>query len=306
MKRLTWISSEYKVVFQQKVGAELYIDMNSFDCNSVSGVFDQFIVPLRDGIYIHGTRLGEKYISFKFQYDARKHSESEISEFREYISEAFNPKIKGTLIYEDESKYRQIECYPQRIPLLEERNRRILFYTIELISEKSFWDGYEERIELGHAINHGMPLLFGHSIGYNTPLSSVYNDTQHNIYPIIEMYGNAKLENEKNHIFIEIDEFPEKTEIIMGSGGQIPGQPLNGKIIKVPGKIVIDTYLDKATLYWRNNDGLWEEEGDATVYLTNESGRLYLEPGVNPLIITSGTDPEPYARITYRRKYLGV
>ena len=202
MESLTYECGGMKLIFEQRQGAELYVNMNEFDDSGAKGVFEQYKIPGMDGGITTTMQFDRRTMSFKFIHDLRNANTDRIAKI---IDDIFNPKIEGKLTYKNDiGQKRHILCRPQRSVLCTARRLNTTSYTVEFTADIPYWRSKDQIYELD-SITH-----------------IIKNQCKFTIYPIVIFTSKGYIANEttgeKLEIARDIDENNERIVYDCGTG----------------------------------------------------------------------------------------
>lgn len=237
--------------------------------------------PFQDGATHIQTLLEPRYISIVATIVA---SSSEIYQLREQISQVFNPKLKGTLKYENGYATRQAEIVIERPPVFNANKgngwQEVL---INLIAPNPFWIGINEYIiKLEDFVSSfSFPFSFPVQFATRGDLATLNNQGDVNTPIEVEFRGlaeNPRITNETTGEFIQVNQ-----TILTGQS------------------LFINTEFGRKKV----EIAIGNQRLNAFSFIDLDSTFFELIPGENRLsFITDSGNPEVYVR--YRHRYIGV
>ncbi len=261
--------------------------------DTFSGNFISSKAPFQDGQTTQAVNLSVGTINFIggiMAFGSNKKSAVDLlEEYIDLMNYVFNPKIEGTLIYNNGVVSKQIKCRPIAKPTFLDKYKNYVKIDVEFISDNPRWESATEYITgVGFTYkNLRFPLTLPSSTGFIFNEMKVNNIIKYNIYPVIEIFSTTsliKIENENTGKKVEINRSIEENQ-----------------------KMVIDMSRKKAEIYEKNNNGVYEFKYNVTNWLTLDSEWIELIPGENIISVNKTiTENSPISIIKYRIPYMGV
>lgn len=103
--------------------------------------------PYQDGSTLHDVILGNRVISIEGAVIGR--DREDMYEKRQKLSRILNPKLAGTLRYENDAVVKEIKAVPEQSPSFKERYSNNQLFLISILCPSPFWlDEYESKEEI--------------------------------------------------------------------------------------------------------------------------------------------------------------
>lgn len=245
--------------------------------SNVDNIISSYQSVYQDGESVTNTKLSSRHLVIQGEFLYRERQEG-----RNKLIKVFNPKLNGKLKYINGNTVKEIECKPERTPVIPSTNRATVPYIVNLYAANPFWlDEYEVSEEIVTWIG-GMrfPIRFPNRFSMAGP-------------KIINVINNGDVET------------PIRLEI---TGTATSPKVLNkktGEFIKVNRTLTIDDTLVITTDF--GNKRVELNEVNIFNYIDLSSTFFSLDVGDNVIeLITDDETDNTNAKITYRNRYIGV
>jgi len=236
----------------------------------------------QDGTTINNLNLTDR--PMQILGGIKGYSKEEMAKYRAKLLRVFNPKLKGTLLYEYGDVKKQIRCRVETAPRFSRKNReyRMQEFLINLIAPNPYWtDEFESGEEIVTWIG-GMtfPLKLPTAFATKGPkIINIRNDGDVETPIKVEFHGpatNPRIENKTTGEFIKVNQVltPEDILVITTEFGN--------KRVEINGENVFN-WIDLDSTFWG------------------------LEVGDNVIEYTSDDEVEDATvKVIYKNRYLGV
>lgn len=288
-RTVQWVSDNGLYLY---LGAAPPYMLNADVHTGLSGAAQVVKSPHQDGQTTYGVTLNARTISLTFTVHACGNyglsAERVLDEHINYITEAFNPKVSGTLIYNNKRGGQRIRARAEAVPEPKEQGKYYAVYEMTLLTDAPYWEETtEQSSKLGELeCKWKFPFVFPVIFGNYTQSRMIYNPTSLTIYPKIEVYTNSaliRITNETTEKFILVEH-----EIADGQ------------------KMVIDC-AQKTVSLWTENAGGYVYAQDISNWVSLDSDFITLEPGKNQLKTENEKQNDvPAASIFWRNPIAGV
>lgn len=254
------------------------------------------ISPLQDGANTSNAQLQQRNFIIKGALIAKGNpllpADTVLDETINMLNEAFNPKLFGTLIYNNERGGQFIKCRPITTPVIttEVEANTVIKFEIEVLTDDSYWEGTELNVssvgsleKLWNPPEFTFPGMFGNY----AQISEISNNSKLTIETIIEVYSNAE--------FIKITNQTTGDYILVE------------KAIADNQKMVINSKDYSVSLYEKDEYGVYQFVEDVSEWIAIDSEQIRLIPGPNILKVENELQNDvPAASLFYRLPIMGV
>lgn len=252
--------------------------------------------PLQDGANTSNTQLEQRTILVKGALFARGNrflrADTVLDETINILNEAFNPKVFGTLIYNNARGGQMIKGRPVITPVIttEVGVNTVIKFEVEILTDDSYW--YDITLNssvLGTLTKLWTPPTFTlpGEFGIYTQITEVTNTSRMIADTVIEVYSNLefiKITNETTGKFILVEQAISDNQ-----------------------KMVIDSKDHSVSLYEKDASGQYQFVSDVSEWISTDSEPIRLIPGVNVLRVENEVQNDvPTARLLWRLPIMGV
>lgn len=252
--------------------------------------------PLQDGANTSNAQLEQRTILVKGALFAKGNrilrADTVLDETINILNEAFNPKVFGTLVYNNERGGQLIKGRPVTTPVItsEVAINTVIKFEVEILTDDSYWhDTTLNSSILGKLTKLWIPptFTFPGMFGTYTQITEIMNPSRMIADTVIEVYSNLefiKITNETTGKFILVEQAISDNQ-----------------------KMVIDSKDYSVSLYEKDSSGVYQFIRDVSEWISTDSEPIRLIPGVNVLKVENEVqDDVPTARLLWRLPIMGV
>lgn len=245
--------------------------------SNVDNVISSYQSVYQDGESVTNEKLSSRHLVIQGEYYTRNRQDG-----RNKLIKVFNPKLKGKLKYINGTLVREINCKPEKSPVISSTNKSTVPYLINLYAANPFWlDEYEVSEEIVTWIG-----------GLTFPLR----------LPTRFSMAGEKIVNIINQGDVET---PVKIEITGTATNPKVTLRETGEFIKINKTLLADDILTITTDFGNKRVELNDE--NVFNYIDLSSTFFNLDVGDNVIeLITEDVNDNANVKISYRNRYLGV
>ena len=245
--------------------------------SNVDNIIDSYQSVYQDGESVTNTKLSSRHLTIQGEFLYRNRQEG-----RNKLIRVFNPKLTGVLRYENLGIVKEINCIPERTPIIGGGNLSTAPYVINLYASHPFWldefDISEEVITWIGGMTFPLKLPTSFSMAGDKIINIINNGDIET--PIkLEIYGPA---TNPKVLLRETGEFIKINKKLLSGDVLVITTDFGNKRVELNNQNVFN-YIDYSSTFFNL------QQGDNVIELTTED-----------------VNDNANIKITYRNRFIGV